>query len=345
MPRTTPQPTPQTSGPPGIAFAAFAALAAAGCLDPLVSDDPGASANILPSGAVIPSIAANTELTNQITLNDGQDSVALAAAGGTIVLQPNGSAMRDATASMPVSWWAFGRAEAAPAPIYVFGTGDPSSDIDFKEIPDHPPLVEVVPGDRDYEPIHTVFRVQVTANYKGEKITTPGALADAIDLGLVEAPVAIKRFVNWPIVRPGTRLQVSATATASPRAVYAHGYQVDSYVLGGDFSQQSNPFGLLPTSQVSFLRKPTEANYDRTRPVFQATLPTPAMPGYTPVSIVVNVDLTAAGAADPSINDAKLFTRSPMTGQIMSVNSINVLNFAVTSETLDLQIQLTEGKP
>jgi hypothetical protein len=88
-----------------------------------------------------------------------------------------------------------------------------------------------------------------------------------------------------------------------------------------------------------------EANYDRTHPVFQATLPTPAMPGYTPVSIVVNVDLTAAGAADPSINDAKLFTRSPMTGQIMSVNSTNVLNFAVTRETLDLQIQLTEGKP
>jgi hypothetical protein len=331
--------------PPGIALAALAALATAGCLDPLVSDDPGASANILPSGAVIPSIAQNSELTNQITLNDGLDSVALAAAGGTIVLQPSGTAMKDATASMSVSWWAFGRAEAAPAPIYVFGTGDPSSDTDFEEIAEHPPLVEVVPGDSDYEPIHTVFRVQVTAKYRGEKITTPGALADAIDLGLVEAPVAIKRFVNWPIVRPGTRLQVSATTTASPRPVYAHGYQVDSYVLGGDFSQQSNPFGLLPTNQVSFLRRPTDGDYDRTHPVFQAVLPTPAMPGYTPVSIVVKVDLTTMGAGDPNLNDAKLFTRSPMTGQIMSVNPTNVLNFAVTTETLDLQIQLSPGMP
>lgn len=322
---------------------ALAALATAGCLDPLVSDDPGASANILPSSASIPSVTTNNDLTNQITLNDGLDSTALAAAGGTIVLQPNGTAMKDATVSMAVSWWAFGSSDQAPAPIYVFGTGDPSAD--FHELADHPPLVEVVPGDRDYQPIHAVFRVQVTDKYHGEKITTPGALADAIDLGLVEAPVAIKKFVNWPIVRSGTRLQVSATTTASPRTVYARGYQVDSYVLGGDFSLQDNPFGLLPTSQVSFLRRPSDGDYDRTRPVFQAVLPTPAMPGYTPVSVVVKVDLTMMGAADPNLNDAKLFTRSPMTGQIMSVNPTNVLNFAVTSQILDLQIQLPGSNP
>ena len=326
------------------AGAALVALGAApGCrLDPLVSDDPGASANLLPSTASIPSITASTELTTQITLNDGLDSAALALSGGTIALQPGGTAMTGATTSTTVSWWAFGRAAVDPAPIYVFGTGDPTT-ADFQEN-DHPALVESVPGDRDYEPVHSIYRVRVTDKYAGEKITTLGALTDAVDLGLVEPPLAIKNFINSPIVRPGTRLQVSATATAAPRTVYAHGYQVDSYLLGGAFSVQINPVGLLPTNQVSFLRKHGDAAYDRTRPVFQAAVPTGAMPSYTPVDIVVNVDLMPG--VDPKVmNDATLFTRSPMNGQIMSVNTGNVLNFVVTSEILDLQIQFMEGVP
>jgi hypothetical protein len=319
--------------------------AAPGCrLDPLVTDDPGASANLLPSTAQIPSIATNTELTTQITLNDGLDSTVLAASGGVIGLQPNGTAMNGPTTSTTVSWWAFGRSAIDPAPVYVFGTGAPTT-TEFKEI-DHPPMVDVVPGDSDYQPIHAVFRVQVTDKYAGQRITTPGALTDAIDLGLVEPPVAIKKFVNWPIVRPGTRLQVGGSAgTAAPRTVYAHGYMVDSYVLGGDFSLQDNPSGLLPSSQVSFLRKFGDADYDRTRPVFQALLPTPAMPNYTPVSIVVKVDLTASVVDPRTMNDATLFTRSAMTGQIMTARTENVLNFVVTSETLDLQIQFVGGMP
>ena len=50
------------------AIAVAAAAASTGCLDPLVDDKPGASANILPAGAVIPAIGGDNDLDllNQI---------------------------------------------------------------------------------------------------------------------------------------------------------------------------------------------------------------------------------------------------------------------------------------
>src|SRR6185436_11288227 len=141
-------------------------------------------------------------------------------------------------------------------------------------------LVETVPGDVDYEPIHTIFNVKVTDKYDGQKITTVGALSDAIDLGLVEAPVAVKVFVNWPIVRPGLKLEVTTGTSVPPTPVYAHGYVVDSFPLGGALGRQPNPRGLLPTSQVSFLREAGKPTFDMAHPIFQATIPT-MLPGVT----------------------------------------------------------------
>lgn len=315
--------------------------ATAGCrLGPLVPDEPGASANVLPRDAVIPTVDKNTDLTMQIVLNDSLDTMTLmtnknAIARGTGVA-PDGSGVR---------FWAFGDADRAPAPIYVFGTGDPSSTSAFTPLADHPPLVETVPGDVDYEPIHAIFNVKVTDRYDGQKITTIGALSDAIDLGLVEAPVAIEVFVNWPIVRPGVRLEVGpGTISIASTPVYAHGYVVDSFPLGGAAGRQPNPRGLLPTSQVSFLRGATDPGFDRSRPIFQASIPPgPAQtdPNYTPLSVVVNVELT--GPASAVTRDSDLFMRSE-TGNIMSVKPI-VSHFTVTGELTDLQIQFTEGMP
>lgn len=320
---------------------ALAAVLAAGCrLDPLVDDQPGASANILPSTANIPSVSTNSELTNQITLNDSLDDDALDASGGVIV-RSDGAFSGDGT---PVRFWAFGGAERAPAPIYVFGTGDPTSS-SFQQLTDHPPLVDTVPGDGEYEPIHTIFRVRVTDKYQGERITTSGALADAIDLALVEPPVAIKAFVNWPIVRPGTRLEVATGVSIAPTPLYAHGYVVDSFPLGGPRGVQPNPTGLLPTSQVSFVRAQGQPSYDAAHPIFQANIPTaPAQmkANYTPLSIVVDVDL--APIAGVINDDGDLFMRSPTNGAIIGTTT-NVLSFTVTNKSLDLQIQFEDGMP
>jgi hypothetical protein len=333
------------------AVIAILGVTAAGCrLGPLVDDQPGSSVNVLPSGTMIPSVMTNPDLMNQIALNDSLDTTTLMT-NNNVIVRGTGMTTSAAGDGVAVRFWPFGGADRAPTPIYVFGTGDPMGS--FKPLDGHPPLVEVVPGDVDYEPIHTIFNVKVTDKYAGQRITTVGALSDAIDLGLIEAPVSIKVFVNWPIVRPGLRLEVGSTTPVPPTPVpptpvYAHGYVVDSFPLGGMLGRQPNPKGLLPTSQVSFLREAGKPSYDRTRPIFQATVPTSiavANPSYTPLSMVVNVDLIPNKMASDIKKDGDLFARSA-TGDIMnSLSSAGVAQVTVTSELIDLQIQFADGAP
>src|ERR1041384_3619865 len=95
--------------------AALLALAAAGCrLDPLVKDKPGASAHLLPAGAMVPSAVSNPELANQIALNDGVNDRALMTNGGVI---PRGTGVSSGKA---VRHWSFGAGNRAPSPIYKF---------------------------------------------------------------------------------------------------------------------------------------------------------------------------------------------------------------------------------
>jgi hypothetical protein len=321
---------------------AAGAGAAPGCrLDPLVGDQPGASANVLPSDAVIPSVSSNADLTNQIALNDGLSSTALMASGNLIT---RGTGIAGDGAA--VKYWGFGDVDRAPTPIYVFDKGDPMSPT-FGLMPTHPPLVEVVPGDIDYEPVHTVFNVAFTDKYAGQKITTMGALSDAIDLQLVQAPVAIKVFVNWPIVRPGLQLEVGGAGPVPPTPVYARGYLVDSFPLGGMLGRQPNPRGVLPTSQVSFLREAGQATFDQTRPIFQVKIPTaPAQmtANYTPLSLVVNVDLAPNVKAATILQDSDLFMRAT-NGDIAAVKPAVVAQFTVTTKLTDFQIQFMEGQP
>lgn len=314
-----------------------AATGAACRLDPLVPDDPGASVAILPADAVIPNVTVNAELTNQITLNDSLDSKALAASGNLIARNIGGVASNGDA----VKFWSFGVVNRAPSPMYVFGTGDPMTAFVQNS---HLPLVDAVPGDVEYSPFHAIYRVRVTDKYNGEKFTTTAALADALELGLIEAPVAIKSFINSPIVRPGTRLETSPTATAPPMPLYARGYIVDSYQLGGTLGVQPNPNGLLPTSQVSFLRGPGDGVYNQARPIFQAGVPTTAPQGtanYTALSVVINVDLNTS--ANSITKDSDLFTRNA-TGAITATKT-DVVAFNITTTQLDLQIQFTEGSP
>lgn len=313
-----------------IHLALFSIATAACRLGPLVDDEAGASANLLPATATVPLVASNADLVNQITLNDGLDTT------DGVVARGSGF-----SAGNPVGFWAFGPTSRAPAPMYIFGTGDALTGFQPNQ---HLPLVMTVPGDADYNPVHTIYRVVVTEKYAGELITTQGALDDAIEIGLVHEPVAIDKFVNQPIVPPGVTLEVGGTAgKAAPTKVYARGFLADSFQLGGDFPIQPNPNGLLPTSQVSFVRHPKQATYDATKPVFQLQIPAapPQMaPNYTPISFVINVDVNS----DVEVtSDAQLFTRSA-TGAIIGTTDL-VLLYTVTAQTLDLQLQFKEGSP
>ncbi|HEU5270262.1 MAG TPA: hypothetical protein VFU36_10090 [Jatrophihabitans sp.] len=101
----------------------------------------------------------------------------------------------------------------------------------------------------------------------------------------------------------------------------------------------------MPTSQVSFLREAGKPGYDRSRPIFQATIPTGppgATPSYTPVSAVINVDLLPNILATNIKKDSDLFMRST-TGDIIAADTTKVAQFTVTGELVDLQIQFADG--
>lgn len=325
-----------------IVIAAAVAPGAAGCLDPLAKDKPGASSHLLPQGSQVPSAADFDELRLQIGLNDGLDDTALK---DNMNVVKRGSGM---SAGAAVPFWSFGPITRAPSPIYEFVKPDGVTPTG------HPALLDALPGDHGYSPVHGINDVVVTDAYNGELITTMEALADAIDLGLVSEPVPRKKFVDSPVVLPTTQLEVGGTdpdkAKVFPETVYARGYTVGIFRFGGDRGVQPQPSGgvLLPVSQVSFLRGPQGGAYEATRPVFQATIPAapPAPPNekdynYTPLSVVIEVDLTvpASGITD----DSQLFTRSA-TGSITGTTSA-VAAFRITSSILLLQLQFAEGAP
>lgn len=326
-----------------LCIAVLASAATAACLGPQVPDKPGASANLLPAGTHVPDVTDSPDLVNELTLNDGLDSDALAdPAHLNIIVRGTGK-----SAGGDVRFWNFGKATQAPAPIYLFGTQVGGA---FQPL-DHLPLVEAIPGDYQYNPIHSIYRVVVTASYHQQLITTTAALADAIDLGLVEVPVSTGTFMCDPIVRPGLALEVdtmpgNVSVTVAPTKVYGRGHVLDSFPVGLEFGPQPNPYGLLPTSQVSFLRDPRGAGFDATRPIFQATVPTaappPMMPNYTPLSVEVDVDLSSGSAAGITA-DGQLFTRDD-TGSI-TMTSADVGHFEVTGRSSLLQLQFRKGMP
>lgn len=320
------------------AAAAVVAMGTTGCLDPLVTDQPGASSHLLPAGTPVPDATSNPDLKVQITLNDGLDDTAIAAN----MPVPRGMGQ---SGGATVRFWSFGPATQAPSPIYKFFKMTDSGLVPIA----HPPLLDALPGDYGYGIIHGINQVVVTDKYNGELITTMDALADAIDLGLVNEAVPLKMFVDCPVVLPNTKLDVGGTPPqqAVPETMYARGYTVTAFEFGGALGVQPIPAGgvLMPTSQVSFLREPGKI-YDTTRPIFQATIPTTtppaAMPNYTPLSVVVNVDLVSASAGTIT-KDSDLFIRSS-TGAITGTQPV-VATFQVTTSIQLLQLQFTDGMP
>jgi hypothetical protein len=313
----------------------LAVLGAACRLEPLVDDVPGASRHLLPAGAAVPKVAESTELMKQIELNDGLDDNALEMANGTIA---RGTGL---SAGVEVRYWAFGAATRAPAPLYLFYRNTPDGLVPIS----HLPLLGVLPGDAGWNPIHNLYRVVVTSAYDGELITTFAALADAVELGLVDPPEPTGSFVFGPCVMPGTTIDTGAASPERPAEIYARGHVAEMFRFGGALGVQPGD-SFVPTSQVAFLREPMKATYDATRPIFQAKIPTmpPAMrANYTPLSLVINVDLAPGITADLITQDADLFTRSS-SGAITGTTA-NVALFTPTTAALVLQLQFEDGRP
>lgn len=342
----------------------------AGCnLGPRVADPPDAApaidapprpdapdggvvfVDLLPAGTVIPSISTNPELLAQIKINDGLVDAALLASGG-VVTRGTGK-----SAGVSVRFWNFGVAPvelgiAVAAPCYVFGTVENSV---FTPLPNHPQLIDTLPGDIRYSPIRRYITVPVTPLYAGELITSVAALGEAIERGLVTDPVPDGTWMNLPVVLPGTTLEVAPAPAAPlpPRQVYARGYLVDVFELGTSLGRQPLRSGFIPIGQQSLLQTgvatgtpPTLPVATDPQPVFQFPIPTvaPTVFSYSPLATDVTVRLAAGIAPSAITSDLDLFRRSA-TGAMTAYVPGNVDSFVVGVTTTNIQLQYTEGFP
>lgn len=192
-------------------------LAVSGCLDPLVSDVPASGHGVLPPGSILPSIDDDPAAAAELADDDGLDGVVPRIAG-----------FAD---GLPIHSWDLGPAPAFAAPVYKLFRR--AADGTFTPVV-HNTLVDALPGDPGYSPYWGVYRVVVTDRYQGEVIPSVAAIADAVDLGLVEPPVALDFAVDCPIVGRDITLEVGGgQPPLPPRARFnVKGRTVAYYDLG-----------------------------------------------------------------------------------------------------------------
>ncbi|MGM0575959.1 MAG: hypothetical protein ACQEXJ_09545 [Myxococcota bacterium] len=178
-----------------LVFLAAALALSAGCLDPLVSDEVVAEGLVRPADAEIPTLyEAAPDLDAQVREATGLEP------GETVPL-------RSAFAGgEPVRFWDLGPAPAASIPIYVLSVehGDGTWD----RQPDHPTLIDSIPGDAGYSPFWQVVRLPVTDAYAGERIVSFAAVQEARERGLVGEPIFTDVYVNCSVVPDSVRLEV-----------------------------------------------------------------------------------------------------------------------------------------
>lgn len=345
-------------------FALLIVLAGCNMLDPRTADvtvdatrpidarPDVAGTSLLPPGSEVPSIATNAELLSQIKIFDGLSDNALAMAGG-VVTRSTGKA-----GGATVMYWNFGSAPvegnfAVSSPIYVLCDDDGAGNLTPRT--DHPFLIDSIPGDARYSAVRRIINVPVTSAYAGELITSIEALTEAVDKGLVGEPKPAGTWRNMPVVPPGTKLELGAAVEPMVALqVYAHGYVVDLFPLGGTMGIQPLRNGSIPMGQESRLLSgvatgvpPVMPTGLDAQPVFQygipAAPPTTAF-NYTP--LVTELDVRLATGVDPTTinNDASLFKRST-SGSITGYYTTAVDNYLVTTNVSNKQIQFVDGAP
>jgi hypothetical protein len=305
-----------------------------GCtLDPLVEDDPAASVHVLPPGSEVPRIDDDPELVHQITVHDGLDDGDLEEAGGVVARETGWADGQE------VHFWAFGNAPRTAALAYLL------VDASGERIDGHPWVLDSIPGDPAYSPFRKLQHVVITDLYDGEVLPTVRALEDAVELGLVDEPVPTGRWVDAPVVPPGTTLDVGRDTPDAPIEAYAGGYRVDLFVFGGERGVQPVRGGGIPLGQASVVREAGQVKFSAA-PIYQYGIPAePATDGFnwTPLVTMVEVDLAAGVTDDAIVADADLFTRG-MTGAITGMTA-SVDRFTITTTIRNLPVQFEEGWP
>jgi hypothetical protein len=300
-----------------IVLSIAAAAAAAGCLDPLVSDVPGASVHVLPPDSLVPHVSTNPDLARQIRVSDGiNDSIATMSGG--VIPQKSGWAKGAA-----VRYWDLGDAPQVGALLYVLvaRSGD-------QVVPlGHPYIGLALPGDAGYSPFLFVQHVVVTDRYGGEVLPSAAAIADAVELGLVEEPVPVMQFVDGPIVAQGLRLDNGAELPTETVPIFVGGYAADLLPVGGGAAfRPLARLGRLPRGDVHRIWV-GNAVAAIAEPTFQN-----APSAWTPMARVIECQVTPPDEGTPAAPDeALLFTRDMM-GNLTAATD-RVMDWEITTAT------------
>lgn len=90
------------------------------------------------------------------------------------------------------------------APIYHFVHRENAGDPRAKSI--GKPVINVVPGDKDYSPFWEIVTVVVPENYKADDIKSEASITQAQEEGIFEL-VPTGKAVNCPVVKAGTEIE------------------------------------------------------------------------------------------------------------------------------------------
>jgi hypothetical protein len=295
--------------------AALAVVLCAGCLDPLVDDDPGYSRWVRPAGTAVPSAYDDLQINRKIDLNDGATMPSVALKSGFV-------------AGQPVQYWDFGVGKRSASAIYRVERcgGEPI---------DHPLITDTIPGDTDYSPFRSVYRACVTSKYNNEVIPSLEALNDAVDLGLVQDPSAMPPgfWINVPIVAAN----VAGQLPMGPKASQAYYRGTRVFYFDMQLQEGLFPYNAMPvlTGNVYEVVKPgsmAPVKVIFSQPFLDPADPSKPNPNYSPSWLVVTVTLTAAAAADDLMiatlrSESDLVTVGPM-------NALTVKDKAVVASAV-----------
>lgn len=217
-----------------------------GCLDREADNAPGYSANLLGADAEVPTLESDELLRARIDANDGID--------GMLVPLRTGYFGKELA-----HYWDFGVTVAGAKPVWIFRQrGEDGKPIDFG----HYDLIDSIPGDTGYTPFRMVYTVYITSKYHGEKITSPQALEDALELGLLEEPQWKDTYADWPVTLSNTELEVGPDEqNQHPRPAYYRGKVASHF----KFDEARGPLvfsvekGPIPTPNLYQLRRQDEA--------------------------------------------------------------------------------------
>jgi hypothetical protein len=82
---------------------------------------------------------------------------------------------------------------------------------------DHPPVVDLVPGEADYSPYERVYEVEVPPGFDG-RLRSFEEVDAAVASGAVSEPVATNHYMHCPISTPDAQLVVGPDRTVTPTA-------------------------------------------------------------------------------------------------------------------------------